>query len=184
MNLQMVGYLREVAAGELAGALPYTDLGYFQYMILENAGAYRFAHFAAGENWASWDEGILYGEKAQLRWRKRRVGAFHLVVITQEPNLPSGFTLWGTAQPVSSNETSAARILLWGEWDDTLEAWVEGRLPLKLHYPLPNNPRKRGTRPALKVEVLELIPRHPSPPGRFDPSPPPVLERYLGIEEV
>jgi len=175
-----VGYRRGVTPNDLAKAIPSDD---FQWMILENAGEVKFSRFDRNIARDYWDEGVLFGEKTQLRFRRRRDGNYHLVLLTD--TLPNDFTPWGQAVPSGHEEQ---RFLLWGEWDDTQKAWVEARLPKKFQpdkeYPLPPDNRKRGQRLALKVEIMALEPASALPANLFDPTPPPLLERYLGVEEV
>jgi len=168
-----IGYCRHIDPDKLGDLLQDHS---FQFMILESPGELEFAEFNSSTTWSDWQEGVLFGEGAQLRFRRRRGGNYHLVLIT--PNdLPPGFTLWGQATPVNS----VKRYLLWGEWDEDLKAWMEGRLPRKIIYPY-----KQAKRVVMKVDFVKLD-SHQNPvasPDDFDPSPPPLLERFLGLEEM
>jgi len=83
--------------------------------------------------------GVFFGRQAELKWRRRRNGRFHLVLIGEE-----GVDALPDAEVVSLCPVQAAdcglpqRIYLWGQPHGALTAaqWYEARIPrLIVEYP-------------------------------------------------
>ena len=180
------GYTVGATVEELAAFL--NAIAGWEYMILHNAADIHFTRYDAKTEWSIWDKGVVFGNSAQLTWRRRRGGAFHLVLLTSG-DLPAGFTDAGKAAPVGD----ISAVFLWGERIFTSEGapmaqWAEGRIPKIISgeqgYPLDTNPAQSPCRAVLQVEILELPNPGPETAGIFNPAPPRRLERYLGLEEV
>ncbi|MDD3581428.1 MAG: hypothetical protein PHW74_10445 [Desulfobacca sp.] len=182
-----VGYCIGVATADLTRHIAaITD---WTYMILQGPGDIRFTWFDPDTTWTDWEQGIIFGASAELRWRKRRGGLLHLVLITAG-ELPAGFNLIGEAQRIQND---CQQLYLWGEriFDKDKKptaTWVEGRIPQIISdprgYPLNTEPHKPPCRVALQVEILELPRPAPTALDLFDPSPPRRLERYKSVVEV
>ena len=102
---------------------PEIDWALYEHGILESPASVRFIKvdkrdFVAGE----YSAGLLFGEQAEVRWRKRRDGMFHLVFIDE-----------GEGEPLIEERQSS--VVLWG--DATGDGiWSEGRIPgLLTEYP-------------------------------------------------
>jgi len=180
-----VGYCIGVKSDDLASH--FTSNTGWTYMLLQGPGDIWFTWFKSHTSWADWDQGVVFGKTAEMRWRKRRGGLFHLVLVTTE-ELPAGFKLVGTAKHIETKS-----VYLWGERvftpdDKPTATWVEGRIPQIINdprgYPLNTRPNQRPCRVALEVEILELLRPASTSPGHFDPTPPRRLERYLRVVDV
>ena len=88
--------------------------------------------------------GLLFGETAELRFRKRRGGKYHLVYIDdQDGSLDGGETLTLEAG------SGPVQIFLWGE--ALGNHWYEARIPGELSYPIDS-----GWRAAVRVKHYRM----------------------------
>lgn len=177
-----IGYRIGVKADQLSQYFP-TDLDW-RYMLLQAPVDIRFTWYDAASHWAAWEQGVVFGEKAELRWRKRRGGLFHLV-LTTSAELPAKFEKAGEASVADIQS-----LYLWGERCFTPDrkpsaTWLEGRIPQIISgvrgYPVETRPDSPPGRVRLQVEVLELAWPPSEVSQTFDPSPPRRWERYVGL---
>jgi hypothetical protein len=176
----LVGFRTGVSAGDLPAVIPQTHTPDYQFMILHNAGALCFDRYNDKITWADWEQGVLFGDKAELRFRRRRGGSYHLVLITDNATLPAGFVSAGTAVALRAEEGDTGAkvtetVYLWGEWDAKEKAWIEGRIPRRLNYPV-TPPGKKG-RAVLLMEQLAF-----TPALGFAGAPDRMLERLCGLK--
>jgi hypothetical protein len=124
--------------------------GEFEYGILESPAEVKFLAVQArepeGVQPETFSSGTLFGQKAELRWRHRRNGCFHLVMVHD-----GGLTLEGdagvTLQPLEAAEDAVipSSVLLWKGQD-------EPRIPRTITYPgVP-----AGTRPKVRLRSYWL----------------------------
>lgn len=168
----------------------FIDQKRFRYAILEKVDAIKFLQLnddtIATHDFQEYNEGLLFGLKTELRWRKRRSG-LHLVIISDETSdiLPSGFTvydedlqlgdrravyLWGEKQfDTNSNEPKPQRVL---------KKWFEMRIPRILEYPMENvkNEKDRIVAVIRDYKVEDTL---PDGEKRYT-----ILHRWVDIKEV
>ncbi len=180
-----VGFRMGLAPDELAPYFRAVEDG--QYMILQAPGDIRFCECDPNTDWAAWEQGVVFGEHVELRWRKRRGGRFHLVLVSQG-ELPAEFEDAGEAHTVERKW-----VYLWGERLFTpdgkpKEAWIEGRIPQLITaprgYPVGIGKGASSDRVCLQVEILELPRPAPEDPEVFDPSPPRRWERNVRVKNA
>ncbi|MBZ5534280.1 MAG: hypothetical protein LAO20_22880 [Acidobacteriia bacterium] len=122
----------------------------FEYAILESPSEVKFLALKGREPEGcepeSFSTGTLFGDKAELRWRRRRTGRFHLVMVHDAGRALEGDE--GLAlQPAESAKNAAlpSTVLLWKAQD-------EPRIPKPIVYPgLPD-----GSRPAVRLKSYWL----------------------------
>jgi len=99
--------------------------------------------------WEDYDKGVLFGETAEVRFRKRRNGTYHLLLVADDPiEAP-----WQGARELKEVGTSS--VILWGEPDSVHGGWYEGRIPRRLPYPFPPSGTK-GTRVVAALKHYHL----------------------------
>ncbi|AEB10600.1 hypothetical protein [Desulfobacca acetoxidans] len=180
-----VGYRLGANITDLASVL--TAIPDWRYMILQKPADIQCTTYDPATSWADWEQGVVFGPTAHLQWRRRRGGAFHLMLLSSQ-ELPAGFTSVG-----QTDSCKTASVYLWGERQFTSKGqptaeWVEGRIPQVITglrgYPLDTSPVQKTCRVKLEMEVLELPRPNGDNPEQFDPSPAKWLERYLSLKEV
>jgi len=108
---------------------PFVPAGMFEYGIVESARRTAFLMLPTTERWEAFDNGTLFGQRGELRWRKRRNGLFHLVLILDR----GGWCGWKTEELTVPSDTEGLpqRIVLWGEPQAGAAEpeWYEPRIP-------------------------------------------------------
>lgn len=109
----------------------HVDWEQFECAILESPAKTCLVSRAEGQTLRLEDfrSGLLFGDQAELRFRRRRDGKYHLVYISD-----SGRRLEGSTPRELVGENGPERIFLWGEALGE-DAWYEARIPGKLSYP-------------------------------------------------
>jgi hypothetical protein len=153
-----------VLAESLRSSIPWRE---FNYAILESPSEICFVSLAAAEperlNPEAFSSGTLFSENAELRWRRRRDGRFHLVMVHD-----AGLTLKGEIgiplEPLanSTKGTSPPQLLLWKPVD-------EPRIPRSIGYPS----MPAGKRPSIALKHYRL--REETSPA----TDPLVITRYV-----
>jgi hypothetical protein len=114
----------------LSPTFPCVPWGGLQWAILESPTCTKVTAVSDLPHFAPQDfpVGTAFGEHRELRWRKRRNGTFHLVMLGDD-----GATLdEKTARPVERLHNEVIR--LWGEPNG--DAWHEARIPREIgDYP-------------------------------------------------
>jgi hypothetical protein len=128
----------------------------FNYAIVESDGEVKLLTVTEPFQAEDYNAGILFGQSAELRWRRRRSGLFHTVLIDDRGGD-------GTSLESVDGES---QFVLWGERQDGAGAptWYEGRIPrvIKEYPDLP------GKRVAVKLRVYWLKHMVPQPNGEPD----------------
>jgi len=88
------------------------------------------------------DRGVIFGPLDEVRFRRLACGTWRFALITDRNSqlLPP----WTNAipiEPVANGQSG--QVILWGEWDAGSSAWIEGRIPVVLPYPIPGQPAGR-----------------------------------------
>lgn len=130
----------------------------FSCMLLWQWDAIRFTAFDASHEFAAWDEGIVFGEHAQIRWRKQG-RRFHIVLLSDKGKAGD----WEDSFSVTRTREDTASVFLWGikqTGAGTSGAeWYEPRIPHiltdEMGYPI-EGPQPGKSRVALKVQTYEL----------------------------
>jgi hypothetical protein len=124
----------------------------FEYAIVESADCVRLLTLAnecpVPE---TYDSGILFGTEAELRWRRRRSGLFHVVLIRD-----------GATDGVELEAVGEQQFVLWGEPEAGSDppAWYEPRIPRMItEYPSD----LKGKRVAVSVKSYRLRVDVPQP---------------------
>jgi hypothetical protein len=86
-------------------------------------------HDEARQWLAMWPEGRLFGPGGELRWTRPDATGVHLVLISDTMALPATYSGRKTISHLYDERT-----LLWGRYDSSKNAWLEGRIP-ELRYP-------------------------------------------------
>ena len=76
--------ISSVVIKDFPAEIPWNE---FQYGILESPWDTRFVEIAGTDNGltpARYETGLLFGPDAELRWRRRRNGQYHLVFISDK----------------------------------------------------------------------------------------------------
>lgn len=149
-------------------------------------------HFDDRFDLTLWERGRAFGERLELRWR-RREEQFVTLLMTDAPlSLPSGVAgeVGALPEPTSLElvETKVPlQVILWGEWQDPKEEtelpdptrpyWYEQRIPRFLAYPW-NGHAKRL---AIEVASYRVLPGDPE--GRPDFSGD-VVYRFVKVVEA
>jgi hypothetical protein len=126
----------------------------YAYAIVESPSEVRLVQLAAEKVVPEeYDSGILFGREAELRWRRRRNGKFHTVLIHDHGE--AGETL----QPAGD-----AQFVLWGERQAGADppAWYEPRIP-KMITGYPEG--LKGPRVAVALKLYKLEVQVPQPAG-------------------
>jgi hypothetical protein len=81
----------------------------------------------------AYDTGVLFGPEVEIRWRKRRNGRFHFVVIEdrETASWPEGSATAALRPVEAAEEGLPGQVLLWGEPHGGSESpeWYEPRIP-------------------------------------------------------
>ena len=102
--------------------------------ILEGVCRCEFRAYEAGKvEWGDFDQGVLFGQRAELRFRRRDDSTFHVVLVTDGGSPPE---TWSNVQELRA-EKKETQVVLWGEPDERAQGWYEGRIPIKLPYAQP-----------------------------------------------
>ena len=115
----------------------------------------------------AYDAGVLFGPDAEIRWRKRRNGRFHFVVIEDRETAtwPEGSaTAALRLVQEAAEEGLPGQVLLWGEphGSSELREWYEPRIPKVLTcYPRDF----AGSRVAVEMRHYRLQVMVPLPRG-------------------
>jgi len=107
---------------------------------------------ARGLRLEAFRSGLLFGSQAELRFRRRRSGKYHLVYIDD-----AGGHLDGAVPKDLPDDTGPERIFLWGE-DFGEGFWYESRIPGKMAYPV-----DPGWRVAVRIKHYLLEAKEPEP---------------------
>jgi hypothetical protein len=140
--------------------LPWADL---QYAIVEAPWEVRFLALPAGPEFLpeGYPSGRLFGDLAEVRWRKRRNGLFHVVLIHDE-----GVALNGAKpEALQPGEPDPSRFLLWKESG-------EPRIPKPIQYP--GGPYDR--------DLAVTVKRYRLAAAKDSEMPAAVLTRYRGLQ--
>lgn len=170
---------------------PYINRYRFKYAILEKIDKIVFDKFKNIDvnNLTCWEKGRLFGEKTELKWQKRH-GKFHLVVTTEECNLPAWVHIYSEElEPFLEKDGQPIYrfIYLWGIKEfqkDTKTGknlpqnrWYEPRIPQLLQYPVDyQTPKKR-----VKIKVQEYKLREKDGQDNEFTS---IVHRFVGVMEV
>jgi hypothetical protein len=95
---------------------------------------------------AEWDEGRVFSDRREVRWRKEGKG-YAVWLLCEEGNQPGD--LGGLSEVEAGTEgwqvvdrtALGQSIYLWGQYKKQEEAWVEVRLPRRLRYPVKDEVR-------------------------------------------
>jgi len=152
----------------------------FAYIIWERIDEIKF------DRWKNVDkeilqntvEGIIFGENAELRWKKRENG-FHIMIISDEDQstLPNKFS-----NMKEINDIKERKIYLWGgkqfENKKPQYWWFELQIPRILKYPIsnPNNKKDRVVAFIKEYYVSSSLPNGKEYQSR--------LYRWVDIQEV
>jgi hypothetical protein len=120
----------------------------------------------------AYDYGILFGQCAELRWRLRRSGLFHTVLINDRG---------GDGTPLESVD-GESQFVLWGERQDGngKASWYEGRIPrIITEYP-----NLRSKRVAVRLKAYWLKHMVPQPNGEPDAASEVPLLRCVDLVEA
>jgi len=126
-------------------------------LIVRRVDAIEFLAFAldqAGALIADWEEGQIFSDKAELRWKRKNDGWTCLLLSEQSKELLlAGYNeLIAKWQAVAGKpfavvphfNQSDRGFLLWGTRPDA-DQWWETRIPRPLHYPRPSKGRNSST---------------------------------------
>jgi len=169
----------------------------FTKILLWRCNDVRFTEFAEGLDFTEWGNGVVFGDDAQIRWRKR--GRYFHVVLLGDKDI---YGEWEHSVPISKNEAEPKSVFLWGEKQFAdgrgLPQWYEPRIPHviadEMGYPLTKGDLDDSKkRVALKVQTYGLEEtNNPITQGRSELDLPPLavpenqvtyLERFTGLEE-
>jgi len=137
------------------------DWGSYSSAILESPTATRILSDLAPPhfNLIDYHTGVLFGPEAELRWRKRRFGGFHVVGINHLPTQAwDGSTTRDLVLVDAADSGLPTQLLLWGT--PHTSGWSDSRLTAPLEYP----PHLQGSRVAIQLEHL-LMPSSVRLPG-------------------
>jgi len=126
----------------------------FAYAIVESAVEVKLLTVAGPFQAEGYDAGILFGPNAELRWRRRRSGLFHTVLIDDRG---------GDGTPLES-VGGESQFVLWGEPQGGAgePSWYEARIPrIITEYP----PALRGKWVAVRLRGYWLKRTVPQPNG-------------------
>ena len=141
-------------AHSFSAAIRWED---FRYAIVESAVEVRLLTVAGHFQAESYDAGILFGPSSELRWRRRRSGLFHTVLIDDRG---------GDGTPLESVDGDP-EFVLWGEPQGGAgePSWYEARIPrIMTEYPR----ALWGKRVAVRLRGYWLEHRVPQPNGEPD----------------
>jgi hypothetical protein len=127
-----------------ADAIESLDWGQFSFAIGENVRCVEFF-----DSWKAWeyDDGVAFGDRSELRWKRRAGGAFHLVLIRDDGEKPG--EPWVSRDLVRLPPgTAPRRFYLWSEKD--------GRIPEALSYPALSRAVLPGSQLAIRVQHYEV----------------------------
>ena len=144
----------------------------FSYAIVESDMEVKLLTVAEPFQAEAYDSGVLFGQCAELRWRLRRSGLFHTVLIDDRG---------GDGTPLES-VAGESRFVLWGERQDGAGApsWYEARIPrIITEYP-----NLRGKRVAVQLKAYWLKHTVPQPNGEPDVASEVHLLRYVDLVEA
>jgi hypothetical protein len=175
-KMAKIGYIKGV---DKINFTPYINKTRFKYAILEKVNKIEFKKLEDDDINAldCWEKGRLFGYDTELKWQKR-YGKFHLVITTEESNLPEGFTpysddlkplpersiyLWGTKDRLKNSETGK----------DVVH-WYETKIPKLFEYPI-DTCISKCNRVKLKIQEYELLQK--------DEQISSIIHRFVGIEE-
>lgn len=155
----------------------------FEYGIVESPWkttllqSYQFASINP-ELFAS---GLFFGKRAELRWKRRRSGKFHLVLIGEEGVAPLDPVAALLLKPLKAESYGLPeQIFLWGEPHGSPAAaqWYEGRIPrLIQEYP------KHFSGSRVLARLAHYIMEGSAPlPGGYSESCSSVVSRTVGLE--
>jgi len=82
----------------------------FTYMMLWRWDDVRFKAFVPAENFLEWDQGIVFGKAAQIRWRNL-ASDFRAVLLTDSDEAEG----WNGARVIKKQPDSGRNLFLWGE---------------------------------------------------------------------
>lgn len=143
----------------------------FECGIVESATETRMI-VAPGEDAVraeAYDAGILFGPETEMRWRKRRSGHIHFVVIEDRSagDWPAGGNASALRPIEASEEGLPGQVLLWGEprGGPGPAEWYEARIPHVIAcYP----PGLAGKRVAVQLTHYYLEVKAPIPLGGME----------------
>jgi|SRR5580658_8649296 hypothetical protein len=140
-------------ASTFSAAIRWND---FSYAIVESDMEVKLFTVAEHFQGEAYDAGILFGQSAELRWRRRRSGLFHTVLIDDRG---------GEGTPLESVDDES-QFMLWGERHGGASApsWYEGRIP-RIITEYPDLP---GKRVAVRLRTYWLRHMVPQPNGEPD----------------
>ena len=136
-------------AHSFSAAIRWED---FRYAIVESAVEVRLLTVAGHFQAESYDAGILFGPSSELRWRRRRSGLFHTVLIDDRG---------GDGTPLES-VGGDPEFVLWGEPQGGAgePSWYEARIPrIITEYPR----TLQGKRVAVRLKATGWSRWFPSP---------------------
>lgn len=85
----------------------------------------------------SWDEGRVFSDIAELRWKRTAKGCFTILLLTEdEQRAPAGWERLGESWHVVAHQSAKEWIRLWGKPKQDWTHWVEARIPRALVYPV------------------------------------------------
>lgn len=170
---------------------PYINGCRFKYVILEKIDGIVFDKFKNIDvnNLTCWEKGRLFGEKNELKWQKRH-GKFHLVITTEEGNLPALVNIYREdLEPFLEKDGRPIYrfIYLWGIKEfqkDTKTGknlpqnqWYEPRIPQLLRYPVDYQTQRKR----VKIKVQEYKLREKDGQGNEFRS---IIHRFVRVMEV
>ena len=144
------------------------DWARFDCAVLESAPETRIVLLRDGEKVTpeSYDSGVLFGADVEARWRRRRSGRIHVVVIEDGPTRgwPEGSIGADLRTVAAEEEGLPEQVLLWGEprGGSGAAEWYESRIPDVLRqYPK----QLAGQRVAVAMAHYRLETEAPLPGG-------------------
>lgn len=162
----------------------YVPAGVFAHGILESAPRTRFVRLPVGERLEDFRSGTLFGTNGELRWRRRRNGRYHLVLIEEGGAGGAGDGWkWEDLERVEEASEMAEQMLLWGEPQDGLAKWYEPRIPRIIdEYPK----ELKGKRVAIGLRHYRLRVRVPvaCPTEGMDEETVVTVSRFDGVREA
>jgi hypothetical protein len=85
----------------------------------------------------NWDEGRIFSDELEIRWRKKDEDAYDVLALAEKDIQLTGFEPIGGEWQVEEYPVEKTGIYLWGKGKGKSqpEFWVETRIPRRLYYP-------------------------------------------------
>ncbi len=125
----------------------------FRYAILRNPSEIHFTSFSNLAVLSDFPEGRIWGETLDLQWKTKN-GIWHFVLIAEnESDIPDFFQQENRKKltgPLGFEE----KAFLWGEYDDSINKWLEVKVPKQIDYASLLEPTKQKS-PRVRLEIIK-----------------------------